>query len=149
VSANPAQLRYLADAVSTATPAQRVVMLFDRLLLDIRRGMEIQAGDGDWLAGAEHLRHAQQIVAELLSSLRSDEWSGADNLNSIYRFVLGELLAANATPDVAKLQAVHDILAGLRDSFRAAVLALTSAPAPTPTRAADTIGVARPIAWVG
>ena len=32
-----ARARYLADAVATATPAKRIVLLYDRLWLDIQR----------------------------------------------------------------------------------------------------------------
>ncbi|HEX4728257.1 MAG TPA: flagellar protein FliS, partial [Jatrophihabitans sp.] len=62
-----ARARYLADAVATATPAKRIVLLYDRLWLDIQRA---QAGlDSADPTARDHLQHAQRIVAELLGSL--------------------------------------------------------------------------------
>lgn len=146
MTANPAQLRYLADAVSTATPAQRVVMLYDRLLLDLRRAMQSGSGEvRDRHAASQPLRHAQQIIAELLSSLQPGQWSGADNLRSIYHFVLAELVAANAQLEVDRLESVHTMLAGLRDSWSAVSV---SAPAVALDPGAGS-AAAPAVAWVG
>ena len=71
--------RYLRDKVLTASPAQRVVMLYDRLGLDLTLA---QAGiaDDPFAAGA-HLSHAMQIVAELQSSLDVNAGGPAVNLS--------------------------------------------------------------------
>jgi flagellar protein FliS len=60
-----ARARYLADAVATATPAKRIVLLYDRLWLDIQRAQA--ALDCADPAARDHLEHAQRIVAELLN----------------------------------------------------------------------------------
>ena len=76
--ADPARARYLADAVATATPARRIVLLYDRLWLDIQRAQAAQdCGDP---SARDHLQHAQQILAELLGSLDVSAWSGAADL---------------------------------------------------------------------
>lgn len=139
MSPDSGRLRYLADAVSTATPAQRIVMLYDRMGLDIERA----ASAGEPHLASPHIRHAQQIVAELMSSLDASTWSGADNLAALYGFVLTELIATNADPDPVRLRAVGAIVSDLRQSWFDAAQILANEAAPS-TRVAATAG-----AWVG
>lgn len=147
MTANAAQLRYLADSVSTASPMQLLVMVYDRLVLDLHRAADAQEAGEPQLA-AEPIRHAQLIIAELRSNLRLDVWEGADNLASLYGFITGELIAVNGRPDVARLRAVEDIASGLRDSWRGAALILLEQGKPAVT--ADSAPTAtRSIAWVG
>ena len=147
MTASPAQLRYLADAVNTASPAQRLVMLYDRLLLDLRRGGQAQQG-GDLFEGAAQLRHGQQIVAELRSSLRTEQWSGAGNLASLYGFLLTELIELAATVDQQRLDSVSEIVVGLRDSWRQAAEQLAGAGVAERSSEAATRSD-RQSAWVG
>jgi flagellar protein FliS len=81
--------RYLRDRVMTATPAQRVVMLYDRLGLDLTRAGE----EPDEIAAGKHVSHAMEIVAELRASLDITAGGPADNLAAIYAFLLRELVA--------------------------------------------------------
>jgi flagellar protein FliS len=155
---NPAQLRYLADSVSTSSPMQLLVMLYDRLVLDIHRAADAQES-GEPLSATDPIRHAQQIIAELRSNLRLDVWEGAENLASLYTFITGELIAVNGTPDASRLRIVEGIVSGLRDSWRGAALALLEQSKPVvgsadgpATGVHGTIAApaaARPIAWVG
>jgi flagellar secretion chaperone FliS len=127
VATNPAQSRYLADTVSTATPAQLVVMLYDRLGLDLSRASQ-SILDADRSATSEHLLHAQQILAELLSSLRVELWDGADNLASIYGFLIRELVEVRRNADGKKLTVCIGVVSGLRAAWQGAANQL-SAPA--------------------
>jgi len=147
VAANPAQLRYLTDAVNTASPAQRIVMVYDRLVLDLQRAAEANR-DFDQAAAAEHLRHAQQIIAQLRSSLVFGEWAGAEDLASIYGLVLSELIELVPNPDLGRLAKVQQIVSGLRDSWWQASQALLSDPAPPAAPASDPAPVGRS-SWVG
>lgn len=85
-AADSARARFLRDRVLTATPAQRVVMLYDRLAVDLAR-----AGNG--LASTADLDHALRIVTELRSSLDTEAGGPADNLAALYSYMLRELLA--------------------------------------------------------
>ena len=150
MAASPAQARYLADAVKTASPARLLVMLYDRLVLDVNRGIEAQQA-GDRIEASTHLRHAQDIVSELRSTLKIDAWDGAAELASVYQFVLMELITMSGQPDVARLQKVADIVTGLRDTWRqAAASLLAPAAAPAPVTAPRTTHEApgRSAAWV-
>ena len=147
MAANPAQLRYLTDAVNTASPAQRIVMVYDRLVLDLQRAAEANR-DEDRPSAAEHLRHAQQIVAQLRSSLVLGEWAGAEDLASIYGFVLTELIDLVPNPDLDRLAKVQQIVSGLRDSWWQASQALLGEPAPAAAPASDPAPAGRG-SWVG
>ncbi len=118
-----ARIRFLRDRVMTATPAQRVVMLFDRLALDVQRAVEC---DDDLEAGT-HIGHATTIVAELLGSLDQSAGGPADNLAALYTFLLREFTAARCDNDRTRLVPVQAIVTGLRDSFAEAAVAVASA----------------------
>lgn len=158
MATSPAQLRYLADAVNTASPAQRVVMLYDRLVLDVRRAADA-SGSGDRAQTSEQLRHAQLIVAELRASLHLDAWSGADDLASLYGFLLSELIALNLDTDAERFTRVLDIVTGLRDSWRDASAVVQRANAAAaqrsglvpgdPSASTDGPPAPRQVAWVG
>jgi flagellar protein FliS len=118
--------RYLADATATASPAKLLLMLFDRLILDLTRGEEaLQAGNR---AGANtHLKHAQDIVTELHVTLNLDAWEGAKGLAAIYTFAQTELITANVRGDAAKVTAIRGIMEPLRDTWREAAMAVATA----------------------
>jgi flagellar protein FliS len=118
--------RYLADSVTTASPAKLLVMLYDRLLLDLAQAQAALAG-GDREAGSGYLLHAQDIVIELRTSLRMDVWDGAIGLAKIYGFLLGELIVANVQADAGKVAACRTIVEPLVTAWREAALATISA----------------------
>lgn len=104
--------RYLRDRVMTATPAQRVVMLYDRLGLDLT----LAEGSEDAIAAGGHLAHAMQVVAELHASLNVTVGGPAGNLASIYTYLLQELLAARGG-DTARGAGVRVIVTELREAW--------------------------------
>ena len=67
---------YLGSMTSTASPARLLVLLYDRLVLDLRRAVDLGEAR-DYLGAGRQLMHAQEIVLELQGSLRVDAWDGA------------------------------------------------------------------------
>ena len=122
--------RYLADAVATATPPRLLVMLYDRLVLDVDRA-ESALRRGDHPAASVQLQHAQEIVAELISSLDIDAWSGAAGLQSIYTYLLSELIETNMTGDPERAFACRAIIAPLQEAWRTAADELSRTAIPT------------------
>jgi flagellar protein FliS len=111
--------RYLAETVATASPARLLVMLYDRLLLDLHRALAaVRASDR--AASGELLAHAQDIVTELRSSLDLTVWGGARGLADIYSFVGRELIAANLRQDAGRIEGCVVLLEPLRDAWREA-----------------------------
>ncbi len=127
MSADP-RARYLHQRVMTATPGQRVVMLYDRLALDLTRADDALGQTvPDVYSARQHVDHAMQIVAELAGSLRHENGGPADNLASIYNYLLGELTAVRGGA-TARLAGARDIVGTLRDAWATAVTS-TMAPA--------------------
>jgi flagellar protein FliS len=105
--------RYLRDRVMTASPAQRIVMLYDRLGLDLR----LAAATEDSAPQGEHISHAVKIVAELYGSLDVSQGGPAENLASIYTFLLKELMEARSSRTGERLAACEQIVTELRTAW--------------------------------
>lgn len=118
--------RYLTERVMTATPGQRVVMLYDRLSLDLVRAADSYSAS-DPHSAAAHIDHAMQVVAELAGSLKPAVGGPAENLASLYGYLLRELSAVRSG-SVAKLAGAQGIIGSLRDAWSKAV-ASTATPA--------------------
>jgi flagellar protein FliS len=114
--------RYLADSVATASPAKLLMMLFDRLVLDLTRGEQALLA-GSRAEANTQLLHAQDILTELHMSLNMDEWTGAAGLGQLYAFVVTELVNANVRGDAARVMACRNLIEPLRDTWREAALA--------------------------
>lgn len=118
--------RYIADAVATASPAKLLLMLFDRLILDLNRGEQALLAEDRPEANIQ-LKHAQDIVTELHVSLNLDVWDGAAGLAALYAFVETELVNANVRGDAGKVKEIRDLMEPLRDTWREAALAVAAA----------------------
>jgi flagellar protein FliS len=120
--------RYLQDSVSTASPGRLLVMLYDRLVMDLIQGEEALRAQNRELS-AERLTHAQDIILELRTTLDVDAWAGAPGLASLYGFLLTELIQANIKRDADKVAACRAVVEPLRDAWREAVTLATPTPA--------------------
>ncbi|MGI5169978.1 flagellar export chaperone FliS [Spirillospora sp. CA-253888] len=121
--------RYMTDTVATASPAQLVVMLYDRLVLDLLKAEEaLLAGDRE--DASARLQHAQDIVIELRASLdASVEWGGTAGLAELYGFLLTTLIRANVHADASLAAACRELVEPLRDAWRAAAAQAGTGPA--------------------
>lgn len=115
--------RYLSDTVQTASPAQLVVMLYDRLLLDVDLAA-VALSEGERAKASAALVHAQDIVAELMSTLNLDAWDGARELMSIYNFLLRQLVDANVGGDAEIVRQCRSLIAPLRETWTEAAASL-------------------------
>lgn len=119
--------RYIQDSISTASPGRLVVMLYDRLALDLARAAEA-LGRGDRASAHPLLLHAQDIVAELASSLdHSAGWSGSQSLGSLYTWLIAELVRANIKGDPERVNGCLQVVEPLRTSWVAALEATATA----------------------
>lgn len=119
--------RYLGDSVQTASPQRLLVMAYDRLALDLVRAEEALRA-GDTATGADQLQHAQEIVFELLSSLKADVWEGGPSLAALYNWLLSELTIANVKQDARRVADCRTVVEPLRDAWREAAATLGSSP---------------------
>jgi flagellar protein FliS len=128
MSAASLRARYLGDTVTTASPQRLLVMLYDRLALDLERAQSAMAG-GRREEGSEQLQHAQEIVLELLSSLQVDAWEGGPRLAALYQWLLQEMVAANVKADAGRIGSCRQVVEPLRDAWRQAAASLAATPA--------------------
>ena len=120
--------RYLGDTVTTASPQRLLVMLYDRLALDLERAeTALAAGDRD--AGTAQLQHAQDVVFGLLESLQIDAWDGAPRLAALYNWLISEIGRAVVKGDQRRVADCRKIVEPLRDAWREALASLGSSPA--------------------
>jgi flagellar protein FliS len=114
---------YANDAVLSASPARLVTLLYDRLLLDLRRAdAAFDANDTDGIR--TQLQHADRIIAELASSLRLEVWDGADRLLALYVYVseiIGEAIVESARHRVSE---AIGLLEPLRQTWHEAAASL-------------------------
>lgn len=118
---------YLGASVSTASPARLLVMLCERLVLDVTRGRNAQA-EGDHAEAHRQLVHAQEIVLELRMSLDVQAWDGGPALASIYDFLHSELVRANISKDLAKTEGCLKLVTDLSATWREAALQAAAVP---------------------
>ncbi len=111
--------QYNRNAILSATPTQLVTMLYDRLVLDLKRAEAAQAEER-WPDAHEQLLHAQDIVAELSSSLKIDAWDGASGLFAIYVYVHQALVDANIHRNIARTREALALIEPLRESWHQA-----------------------------
>jgi flagellar secretion chaperone FliS len=114
--------RYLSDSINTASPAKLLVMLYDRLILDLGQGEEALR-NGERETAHDRLTHAQEIVLELRTSLDVEAWSGAPGLANLYGWLLTELIGANIGRDADRVAACRALVEPLRDAWREAAVA--------------------------
>jgi len=108
---------YLSDTVLTASPQRLVVMLYDRLLLDLDRAVAaIATGDHDHAHQA--LVHAQDIVQELRVTLDVSAWPAGEALVQIYDYVARLLIDANMNKNAGLVVDCHGLIEPLAQTWR-------------------------------
>ncbi len=110
---------YIRDSVETASPGRLLVMLYDRLALDLERA-EHACAAGDVQTAHDTLVHAQEVITELHSSLDVSVWAPGQHLADLYAFLAEELCNANVSKDAAKVGACRRIIAPLHAAWREA-----------------------------
>ena len=126
--ANPKQQlnRYATDSIMSASPARLLTMLYDRLLLDLSRA-EAAHETRSWAVVSSNLLHAQDIVAELTSSLKVDAWDGGERLLALYTYVSAALIRGNIHRDLDAVRECITLLEPLRQAWHEAAGQLAAA----------------------
>ena len=127
--------RYQREAVLTATPAARLNMLFDKMILDLGRADSGFEGN-DLKAISDGLCSAQDILLALRGTLRTDLWDGANDLSQLYFALYKELLEANMHKNREKVQGVLEVVKELAEAWRRAAERESSAKLPAGAGAA-------------
>ena len=119
--------QYQEVAVRSASPGQLVVMVYDHLLLHLRRArLAVEQGNVELRAAS--LDKARAALAELLATLDHERGGEiARQLSGVYTFLLAELVDLGLRPSPARLDRVTAMATDLREAF--ATIAHTAVPA--------------------
>lgn len=112
---NTAYAAYKKQSVTTMTPVEIVVKLYDECERQLNRGihfMEIK----DYSATNTAMMKAMDVVNALQSVLNMSI-PISSNLNSLYDFFNREILSANMKKDPGKVKAILPMIAELKDAF--------------------------------
>ena len=116
---------YRETRVKTASQGQLIIMLYDEAVKQLDRGLEIleknEGGRKD-PSNIEKISRcilkAEEIITELIVSLDFDQGGEiAKNLFSLYNWFNKELLEANITHDLRRINAVRNQLSELRSAW--------------------------------
>ena len=109
--------RYRDAELASATPGQLIVMLFDKMLLTLRRA-KIACEAKRIEERCEAILLATDMVTELRVSLDHEQGGAISaQLDALYGYMLRELFEANRLQDAAKLDVVTRMATELRDAF--------------------------------
>jgi len=126
--------QYNRTAILSASPAQLLTMLYDRLLLDLARAEAAQNAE-NWPVASEQLLHAQAIIAELQSSLKVDEWDGGPGLFALYTYINTSIIKSNVNRNVFLTTECIGLIEPLRQAWvDAADLLAAAVPEPVAAR---------------
>jgi flagellar secretion chaperone FliS len=110
---------YKENAVATQSRGRLVVLLYEGAIRFLRQAQqELEAGD--MAAKGEHINKAVAILHELDSCLNMDDGGEiAQNLRSIYQFMVRHLGEANVQRNPTHIQDVIECLESLNESWKA------------------------------
>jgi flagellar protein FliS len=109
--------RYREMEVLSASPGQLVVLLYDHMLVSLRRA-RVAMQERNFEQRGELLERARSVLTELLVTLDRERGGAvAENLAALYSFLLGELVQVGVVGDEARLDRVIHMIAELREAF--------------------------------
>jgi flagellar protein FliS len=124
------------------TPGRLVVMLYDGALRFLHLGLHaLHRGDRE--AQGLNLGKAQNILVELLNTLDKRAGGLADNLESLYRYCLKQLLIAHAEDRGEYVEEVIKLMLPLRDAWEQAERTLHSSAGHSSDRSEALVGAVR------
>ena len=105
---------YRDHAVTTASPAKLVVLIFQRLTLDLERALHaLETAPSPHT----HLIHAQDLLVALLDALDLDAWEHAPQLANIYLTIHQNLITANIEKNPTLIRDNLDIITELTQAW--------------------------------
>jgi flagellar protein FliS len=118
VSGPSSDLSYRASAVREATPAGLVVILYDILVGDLRRAINLMRS-GDVEQRCDRLKHGLSVLQLLEGSLDSEK--GGDTAHSLARFyshIRSQVLRAQFENDPCILEQQIELIFSVREAWQ-------------------------------
>lgn len=113
--------QYKNTQIQTATPGQLILLLYEGGIKFCKLA-KTSIEEKNIMNANNYIIKAQDIVSELMNSL--DMKSGieiANNLYSLYDYMLSKLIDANLKKDATDIDEVQKLLEELRDSWKIAI----------------------------
>jgi flagellar protein FliS len=112
--------RYLTEAIETATPAGRLIMLFDALEQDLARAAQAFEAKATIKEISDLLIHAQDILMVLRETIDVENWEPAARIQALYDFWYSELVKTNLEKSPSRIppvaEGVHQLAAAWREA---------------------------------
>src|SRR5215467_3573158 len=119
---NVRQLRAYRETQLTTTDPGTVLLMLYQGAIDALQQAKIYTVSGDMASKGKEILRANDIISEFLSSLDFDLGGDlARNLEGLYRYMLDQLLLANAYNDPQPLEIVLNLLSTLKSGWDEAV----------------------------
>lgn len=126
-----ARNRYEKDGTGVVPQPRLLLMLFDRLVLDVRTSIDAIA-TGQIELSHKKLTNAQAILWELHAALDTKAWPEGEGLAQLYLWLNEQLVEANCNKDGRKLKACMGILDDLNATWKQAYASLSPNAVATP-----------------
>jgi flagellar protein FliS len=109
--------KYQETEILSASPGRLVVLLYDQLIVSLRRTRAaIEAGNIEQRCAA--MNKSRDILMHLLGTLDREKGGEiASRLSGLYAWMIQELLDVSRSPGVARLDRVLRVAGELRDGF--------------------------------
>lgn len=111
---------YQSNQVTTATPADLTLMLYNGALKFIKQA-KLALENKDVTKAHEASIKIQNILYELMSTLNSD-YDISKEFSRLYEYMLQRTIEANMRKDVDILSEVEDLFIQFRDTWKEAML---------------------------
>ncbi len=119
------QDRYKQDYVSTASPIDLVIMLYDGCVKQMKLA-KIHLEDGNKSNYLESMEKAEDIILELIRSLNL-KIEMSNDLLDLYQFMVNELVSITFSEEIERIDPIIKMMSELRESWVAAKASLGSA----------------------
>lgn len=115
-----AALAYRSVQVTTASPAQMLVLLYDAAIRFLREARAAHARD-DRTVWVDRITRANAIIDHLMGTIDPSHLpSLAERLTGLYAYAMRRLIEANATRNTDIVEEVERLLVPLRDAWATA-----------------------------
>lgn len=111
--------QYQQNSIMTASPEELTLMLYNGAVKFINLG-KLHIENKEIEKANNAIKRAQDIIYELNSTLNMN-YEIANNLRSIYTFILEKLIDANMKKDIKTLDEVLPFIEELRDTWKEAM----------------------------
>ena len=120
---------YRDREIQSASPSRLVVLVFDCALSNLMRARRaVQTGKIEERVDA--VGKAREAIMELLVTLNVEQGGElARNLQSLYAYLLGELVDVARRPDGARLETIIKLVSELRSAFETIAVEAARTPA--------------------